>query len=635
MSFGYCGKILRLDLANESWEVEEPDDLFYRTYMGGRNFLGYYLLREVPRGADPLGPENVIVFATGVTTGVPFPGNSRFTVGAKSPQNGGWGESEAGGHWGPELKRSGYDAIIIRGTAREPRYLVVSDQGIELRSAAHLWGLDTGDTESAIKRELRDESVQVATIGPAGENLVAYACIVHNGRYVCGRTGLGAVMGAKKLKAIAVRGRRPIEVADKARVREISGWFADNFEKEATCYMFHHYGTPGAVSTYEPQGALPSLNYREGSLPGAQALSGESMREEGIIDDQTGCFACPVRCKMSTADPPARGMPDVDPRYGVSQYETIAALGSNVGIANPRAVVKNGELCNRYGMDSISAGSAIAWAMECAERGLLPSQLEDGTPLRFGSIHGVHKLLKLIALRQGELGGLLADGAKAASNKVGEGSEGFAVHSKGVDLAMQDPRGYKVAAALGYAVAPTGGDHIQMEHDYLFQSFDSLFFRSIQPLGVLKPLPAMDLSIEKVKMFIAVQTIWSLYNVLDICIFVGVPGHTFLLQHLVDLVNASTGWNAGVHELLKAGERGLNLARIFNLREGLTARDDRVPERLFEPIIVNGEPREVVDEGKLLQAVRQYYGLMGWDLDDGVPTESTLHRLDISWAKNL
>lgn len=629
MPYGYNGRILHVDLSQGSTWIEEPSEAWYRRYLGGRGIGAFYLLKELAPNVEPLSAENLLIFAASVVTGLPFPGNARASVVAKSPLTGGFGEAEAGGNWGPELKFAGFDAVVIRGRAPRPVYLWLHDGEVEIRDASFLWGLTTRETTRRLQAELGDDRIKVACIGPAGERLVRYACISAGPHDVFGRTGLGAVMGAKNLKAVAVRGAKKPAAFAPERIREISRWVAANFKRPETCQLFYDYGTSGAVNLYNAMGALPGRNFRDGTIEGAERLSGEYMLENGLITGRTRCFACPISCrKIARIDEPGRF--NTDGEVHSPEYETIGALGSNCGLNDPRAVIKAAQLCDDYGIDTISAGGTIAFAMECAERGLLAANaLGDDVPLEFGNAEAVLRCLELIARREG-LGDLLAEGSKRMALKLGGGALAFAVQAKGEELAVQDPRGGKIGAALGYAVGPLGGDHIQMEHDFLFAT-PGPALKSLEPLGVLEPVPAMSLEAEKVRLFILNQKLWSLYNMLDLCIFVPAPAHTLPLKYLEDLVAAATGWQTSLYELLEAGERGLVMARVFNLREGFTAADDTVPQRLLEPLQNGAAKGTAVDAEALAAAVRMYYSFMGWEEGAGVPHEGTLRRLGLDW----
>ncbi|ADG83107.1 Aldehyde ferredoxin oxidoreductase [Thermincola ferriacetica] len=628
MPYGYNGKILCVNLTDGSTRMEEKPESWYRKYLGGRGIGAYYLLKDLPAGTDALAPENILVFAVSVVTGVPFPGNARASVVAKSPLTGGFGEAEAGGNWGPELKFAGFDAVVITGKSEKPVYLYLRDGQVEIRDAGNLWGLNTSETEKRIFDDTGDPRVKVACIGPGGENLVRYACITAGRHNVFGRLGLGAVMGSKNLKAVAVSGGKRPETKEPEKIKEISRWVAQNFNRPDTCGLFYEYGTSGGVAMYNAIGSLPSYNFQGGTIEGAEKLTGEYMKEQGLMIGKTRCFACPIACRK-IARVENSGELDTKSEVHSPEYETIAALGSNCGITDPKVVIKAAEMCDEYGLDTISTGVTISFVMECAQKGILPKDLQGDMPVEFGSAETILRCIEMITYRRG-IGDIMAEGTKRMAARIGNGAEALAVHGKGEELALQDPRGGKVGAAIGYAVAHNGGDHIQMEHDFQF-SQKGPFLKSFEPLGVIEPVPTMDLGIDKVRLFVLNQIVWGLYNMLDICIFVPAPGHVLPLTGLCDLVKCATGWDTSLYELMKAGERGIVMTRIFNLREGFGVQDDVIPRRLTEPLTTGESKGSRVEPEQIQQAVKNYYEIMGWDHETGAPSPGKLKELGLDW----
>ena len=372
MNNGCNGKILRVDLSRDHIQVEEPEEEFYRTYFGGWGFVAYYLLKEVPPGVDPLSPENKLIFAPGPLTGSPIAGASRNAVGGKSPLTGLFGEADVGGWWNAELKRAGYDAIIVEGRAEKPVYLWIQDGEVEIRDAAHLWGKTTKESQAMIRKELDDNRIRTAQIGLGGENMVRYACVINDLKHAAGRTGMGAVMGSKNLKAIACRGHQAPKMAHRKAVDEIRKWFAANYMELNEGLA--KYGTGFNLQGSSDGGGLPTHNFRDGVFEGAQQISAETVLETLGLPME-GCYACPVRCKKVVA---AKEPYKVDKIYGGPEYETLAALGSCCGVDDAVAVSKGHELCNAYGIDTISAGVSIAFAMECYEKGLLTAEDTGG-----------------------------------------------------------------------------------------------------------------------------------------------------------------------------------------------------------------------------------------------------------------
>ncbi len=593
---GYWNKILHVDLSARTTRVEEPGDAFFRRYAGGRGLIAHYLLEHVPKGADPLGPDNVLVFAPGVITGAPVPGAGRHSVGAKSPLTGAFGESESGGYWGAELKRAGWDAIVVHGVSPTPVYPWISDGTVDFRDAAHLWGKVTGEVEGAILAELGDPRIRVAQIGPAGENLVRFACIANDLNEVAGRTGMGAVMGSKRLKAVAVRGRGAVTVADQPALLAVAKWVSSTMGEKHRA--FHEFGTGAAMQGKNLEGGMPVLNYRLGASATVAKVDAIAVRDQVRVK-MTSCYSCSVRCKkvvhIEQKEEAAReaaetvykgrarvavdplGRYRVDPRYGGPEYESLAALGVNLGLDDLVAICKSNELCNALGMDTVSLGATLAWAMECFEKGILTLDDTGGVPLRFHDADGVVNLVEMIAYRRG-VGDLLAEGSQRVARRLGRGSEAFLTTVKGLEMAMHDPR-HMPAMRASYLLAPTGGDHMRQTGN-----------RN------------------------------GLRNQVGLCHFLAYDDDQTLA-----ILKAVTGWDVTPDEMVATAHRGLTLARLFNLREGFGRADDRLPARFSDPVPKHaGLTREQQDK-----IVTDYYVEQGWDAETGVPTPATIRALEI------
>ncbi len=611
---GYNGKILRVNLSDNSISEETIDELFCRKYLGGAGFIAYFLWKELKPGVDPLGPDNKLIFAAGPVTGVPLPGSGRHCIGAKSPLTGSYSKSEVGGFWGAELKHAGFDAIIVEGKAEKPVYLWIQDGEASLRDASHLWGKNTKETEQTIRDELGDSLIRVTSIGPGGENLVRFACIMNDLKDAAGRGGTGAVMGSKNLKAIAVRGHKRPKVADPERVKEIRQWVLDNPQRWAS---LHDLGTGAMMETHIATGNLPIRNFLDGEFPAATDISAQAIRDT-IRIKMEACYACPVRCKKVVKfDEPY----SVDPAYGGPEYETLAAIGSNCGIGDLKAVTKGNELCNAYSLDTISAGAVIAFAMECFENGLLTTKDTNGIELKFGNAEAMLKVIELIARREG-IGDLLAEGTARAAQKIGKGAEKFAMHSKGLELGMHDPR-VKAALGLGYAVNPHGADHCDNMHDTGYSQPGSSF-DSARLLGMLEPLPADDLGVRKVAAFRDIHLFNIVIDNLVVCAML-----PYDANQVADILTAVTGWDTSPVEMLRAAERTMTMARLFNIREGLSAADDKLPDRFFQPKRNGVLSTKFYDREQLEEAKSYYYTLMGWDAKTGIPTPEKVEELDI------
>jgi len=624
MPNGFNGKILRVDLSAKKITTEEYPESFYRLYYGGEGLVGYFLLKEVPRKADPLGPDNKLIFAAGPLTGVPAGGCGRHSVGAKSPLTNSFGEAEAGGYWGAELKFTGFDAIVVEGKSEEPVYLLVQDGKAELRDARHLWGMKALECQTAIRAELGDPDVKVALIGPGGENLVRFAAVSNDLDAFAGRTGMGAVMGAKKLKAVACRGHQRVSLAHPDEFKELSRWIRDN--TPVNNKSMKDLGTARVINILNALGGLPTRNFQLGYFEGAKDISGETMKDT-ILVKRRACYGCPVQCKREVkVDEPYK----VDPRYGGPEYETIAALGSNCGINDLKAIAKANEVAGAYGLDTISCGMAISFAMECYETGLLTRNDTDGIDLRFGNTSAMVAMVEKIALREG-IGNLLAEGVARAAKKLGPAAREFALTVKGQELPMHEPR-LKQGLGVGYAVSPTGADHCHNMHDTLHTSAN-FFLEEMKSLNVAEPVALTDLSPAKIKI-LTYYSNWIHFLNCAVCCYFVMSLSWVGYERTAQLVRAVTGWNTSVHEILKVGERAANLARVFNLREGFTRKDDDMPGRFFAPQSSGPLKGVPVDPAAFEKGKEYYYDMMSWT-PRGVPTAGKLGELGIDWVLPL
>jgi aldehyde:ferredoxin oxidoreductase len=625
--YGYNGKIARVDLQAGSFKVDAPDESVYKTYLGGRGLGAYYLFRDLPPKIDALGPENVIIVATSVITGIPIAGMSRCSIVSKSPLTGTYGETEAGGFFGSELKAAGFDALVIEGRSAKPVYLFIQDGQVDFKDASGIWGKTTSEAQTEIRKELNERHSRIALIGPAGENLVRYACILNELKFAHGRGGLGAVMGSKKLKAVAVHGTLKTALKDPEKIQNIAKWMAAHWREFPGAVKRSNLGTADSVAPLNALGILPTRNFQGGSFSKVEEVSGEKMAET-ILTGTEGCYACQIRCKREVE---GREPYEAKPEYGGPEYETIAAFGPLCEVGDLGAISKASALCNAYGLDTISTGSSIAFAIECYENNLLTSQDTDGLVLRWGDADTVLKLIDLIAHREG-IGYLLGEGVKRASKKIGKGSSRFSLHAKGKELAMHDPRG-KTGVALGYAVSPSGADHMQAAHDPVFLK-PSKF---MEMMGITKGVETRDIGPDKVRAFVYAHLWWGLLDCLGACKFVFTPHNAGVLdpQQLVELVNASTGWQTSLWSLIKTSERALNLARVFNVREGFTAADDALPERLYEELQFGSMKGARIDREQFRKALELYYEMMGWNPETGAPTPTKLLELDLGWASRV
>lgn len=624
LAYGMNGRWLRVGLSDGSLKIIEVSEELYKEYLGGRGLASYILFKELKPGIDPLGPENKLVFATSVITGTPIPGVNRILVAAKSPLTGTYGESEAGGFFAPELKHSGFDVVVVEGVSEKPVYLWIKDGRAEIRDATHLWGLTTKETVEEIKKELREPLARIGCIGPAGEKLVRFANIMFEHRYAAGRGGMGAVMGSKNLKAIAVKaGGRAVSFYDEKKLVEIVKWFNDNWKKQPGTVSRSQYGTAELVTPLNKDGTLPTLNFRGGSFDDADKVSGEVLNET-ILVSKSGCFACPIRCKP---DVKAEKPYETDPSYGGPEYETIASFGPLCGISDLNVIAKANEVCNAYGADTISAGVAVAFAMELFEKGIITTRETGGLELRFGSAEGMLKLLEMIVKREG-FGNVLAEGVRRAAEFIGRGAEKYAMHVKSKEIPMHEPRG-KVGVALQYALSPIGADHVQAPHDVSFERITHHY----TALGLTRPVNRLALNHDKVRAVYYGMLWWGLEDCLGICKFVFTPHSAGVLtpNHLVEIVNAATGWGVSLWSLMKASERAFNLARAFNIREGFTGEDDTLPQRFFEGLEFGARKGQRIDKEEFDKAVKLFYEMAGWD-EEGKPTPAKLYELGLDYV---
>ena len=628
---GTWGKFLHVDLTSGQQWVEQPSDELYLKLVGGRALVAYLLLRDLPAGTDPLGPDNPLIFAPGILQGSNLPGSGRHGVGAKSPLTGAIASAEVGGWWGHEFKRTGFDALIVHGRSDRPVYLWIRDGQAEIRPAAQLWGRDTADVEWAIQEELADKRIRVAQCGVAGENQVLFASIMHDINRAAGRGGLGAVMGSKQLKAVAVRGTMNPPVAVRKRVGAVSKWLGDNYETLAAWAV--KIGTVQGVRNWGRVGALPTLNFREPMFEQRDSITGQLMHET-ILAKRDTCQVCPINCKQVTEYDGEKEFPDspylrsdffhkikVDKTYGGPEYETLAGFGSVCGIDDLLAIAKANEGCSRWGMDTISLSMTIAFVMECVEKGLLTAEQTGGFLPRWGDAHAMLEAVERVAHCRG-FGSQMALGSKRLAQQIGHGAEAFTVEVKGQELPMHEPR-LKQALGVGYATAPVGADHMMNMHDTSYTRPNADLER-VAEVQAFEPLALNDLGPQKMQLFYH-EVNWR--HALDcavICHF-----YPYRYSHVAEALSGVTGHEYTARGVLAVGERAQTLSRLFNLREGFTAEDDRLPKRVMQAF-EEGPLAGVEITPEAFHAAKTYwYGLMGWT-EEGVPTPERLEELGVT-----
>ena len=646
MSYGYAGKILHVDLTAGSFEIEEPPEELYRTYMGGSALGLYYLLQNTPAGADPYGPENTLAFMLSGITGAPIAGQSRATVVGKSPITGGVGDSQAGGFWPAELKFAGFDGIVVTGSSPKPVYLWINQGEVELRDAAHLWGKKTVAVEDILQEELDDKRIQIAQIGPAGEKLVRFAAIMNMATRAHGRTGMGAVMGSKKLKAIVVRGgKKKLPMADPEAVRAIMQPSIPAIREDEDVWDLAKHGTLGILESQNAVGGLPTRNYQSGwfDYDRSAAIGGERLFKEFLrgADEENQlklgretCYSCAVRCKR-VVDTEWQGI-KVDPRSGGQEYETASVFGSYCDIDDIQAIAYANQLCNEYGVDTIAAGATMAFAINCFEDGLITAADTGGIELGWGKADAMIAMLEKTLNREG-FGDVLAEGSARAGASIGNGAEDLVVAVKGAELPAHMPQ-VKPSLAVIYAVNPFGADHQSSEHDpnytpELIAESPDKYGKRAADLGLTDPQPEDVLNAAKVEYALKTQYAYSALDTADVCQFVFGPAWQLLgMEELAGVIAAVTGEPTTVDDLLTIGARRLNLLRAFNAREGITRDRDTLPKRLFEPLQGGPSDGKFIDRAEFEAALESYYEQAGWDPVTGNPPRSTLESLDLGWV---
>ncbi|GAP13971.1 aldehyde:ferredoxin oxidoreductase [Longilinea arvoryzae] len=619
---GYAGQYLRIDLTNGTIEKDILPLDWVENYLGGNGIGVKILWDEVPARVKPLSLENKLIVATGPLCGSSMPNSGRLEFIAKSPLTGIYGDSNAGGHFGPELKFAGYDLIIFEGRSATPVYLFICDQQVTLCPADEIWGKGIFDTETWLRQRHHDPDLKVAAIGPAGENLVRYASIQVTPRRSAARSGMGAVMGSKNLKAIAVRGHSAIPMHDPEKLIALTAQLQQNLRKHPFFKSTHLFGTPGLVALMQPIGRFPTQNFRYGSYEAIDDILGETLREKHL-DRDTACFNCPLGCdKVYTVE----NGEFKDTLTTSVEYETLNAFGARVCNHNLPAVLKGNEICDDLGMDTISAGNAISFAMELWEKGILKESECDGLDLSWGNYHTLLELLRRIAYREGALGDTLAEGAARAARWYGRNSERYAMHVKGQDIPAQDGRAQQ-SMGLAHATSSRGADHLKAfpvldesgTPDEALKRYDS----SLLP-DLVNPLAVQH----KAMLVKDGEDYGAVVDSSGNC----KSGGTFVMAEIywkdqAEAIQAATGLDLDVDRLKVIGERIYNLQRCYNALHGITRADDTLPWRFTAMPSPSGNARgSVCQLGKMLQ---DYYALRGWDPIYGLPTVETLERLGL------
>ncbi len=622
---GYAGKYLRVDLFSGEIQVLPLPVEWVENYLGGNGIGTKILWDEVPASVDALESENKLVVSAGPLCGSPVPNSGRVEFIAKSPLTNIYGDSNAGGHFGPELKFAGYDLIIFEGRSPKPVYLYLKDEQVELRSAEHLWGLGTFETEDQLRDETNEPDLKTAIIGPAGENLVRYAGIQVTFRRSAARSGLGAVMGSKNLKAIAVRGTRCLQVASAKQTLDIALKYHLAIRENEFFPGASKYGTAGIVALMDHMGRFPTQNHRYGSFEDFEQISAEALHDNHFIRD-ISCHSCPIGCDKVYAVKEGEFSRSMSTSV---EYETLNSLGARVCNANLPSILKGNEVCDDLGLDTISTGSAIAFAMELAEKEILSTEDCDGLDLVWGNYHTMLQLLERIAYRKGYLGDLLAEGAARAAKRLGKGAERYAMHVKGQDIPAQDGRAQQ-SMGLAHATSSRGADHLKA-----FPVTDETGY----PGGAEarygpEYLPELIDPLEtKYKAFLVKdgEDYGAIVDSSGNC----KSGGTFVMleiywQEQCDALNAITGLSLSVDELKRIGERIYNLQRCYNALHGIDKSDDVLPWRMTKVPSPSGNAKGSVCH--LSEMLEEYYTLRDWDTETGLPNKRKLQYLGLDEA---
>jgi aldehyde:ferredoxin oxidoreductase len=603
---GYVGRILRVDLSAGKTDDEPIDASLTRAFLGGSGLAAALIARRPVSEIDPLGPDNPLVWMTGPLVGTAMPSAGRLSVCALSPLTGIWGESNSGGFLGPELRFAGYDGIVVTGEASDPVWLAIVGGEARLRDAAPLVDLDSYETQRAIRAELGDGAARVACIGRAGENRVLFASVMNDHGRAAGRTGMGAVMGAKNLKAIAVRGRGSVPVADRAELAHVATAVRDHSREDIAAQAIRIAGTAGYMDMALMYGDVPFRHFRAGEWAGASELSGVRMTEEFLLRGRA-CYHCPIACGRETRAP-AYALDRADG----PEYETLGALGALLEIDDLEAVIAAGHRCNAHGLDTISTGATIALACELTERGILDANTAGGLEIRFGDPSILHRLIEMIATREG-IGDLFADGSAAVAEHFGVPE--LAATVKRLEVPMHDPRAFS-GMAVAYALSPRGACHMQGD----MYSVDTGQV-ALEGLGV-RPGDRFDSSDEKGRVA-ARQMAWrSLYNAMILCQFQNPP-----VGLIAGALTAVTGWDLSPDDLMTIGHRIAGLKRLINVRRGVTDDDDALPAAFQAPLDEGGTLGNVPDVKEMLTGA---YAEFGWNPDTGRPTDDTIARLGLA-----
>lgn len=629
MSASILGDILFVDLTNRQVTKRPYTKEMASQYIGCRGYNAALLWEMVPKGTDPLGPDNVLIFGTGPLTGTSAPSSGRISVTTKSPATNLYLKTNVGGGWGGEIRFAGYSYIVFTGKASQPVYLLIEDDKVEIRDARHLWGKDTRETERILHGEMGNSNLRIACIGPAGENLVKFAAIMCSNYNAAARGGGGAVMGSKNLKAVVVRGTKPVEVAEPSRFKELIDAAWELYHQQSGALNTHLYGTSGSLNAVNEMHILPSYNFQTGYFEDAKKISGEALVEQGYLKRRVGCYSCPMSCHRYSE---VKNGKYSGSYTGGPEYETFSALGSGTGISDIEAIIRTNELCDIYGLDTISTGSVIQWAMECHQRELDFDR--DGLDLSWGNADAVISLIEKIAYRQG-LGDLLAEGVKRASEVIGQNSEDWAIQAKGLEQSRVETRS-AFSYALAFMVNPRGPDHLMTETLAEFGMSPEMVDVIEKATGDKKY--ATPYTTEKRPEIVRWhEDVYAITDALGLCAFTSTAQYYMTPKLMADLFSAAVGIPCSEEMAMKLGQKIVTMERCFNTREGASRKDDLLPKRLMTEPLKDVTDRPNVNSLEVMNPLLdRYYDMHGWDVTSGRPTRAVLEAYGLkAWADEL
>lgn len=624
------GVVLYVDLSSGQIIKSNFTKELAARYIGSRGYNAALLWELTPKDADPLGPDNVMIFGAGPLTGTNTPSSGRISVTAKSPATNLYLKTNVGGGWGSMLRYAGYSFIVIRGQAKFPVYLWIDDDKVAIRDARHLWGKDVRETEFALAAELGDSNIRFASIGPAGENLVMFSAVMCSNYNAAARGGIGAVMGSKKLKAIAVRGTQPVTVAEPDRFTHLVEKSWELFHSQSGAMNTFLYGTAGGVLGVNALGVFPSYNFQKSSFEQAEKISGQYLTESGLLTRRASCFSCPMSCHRYSEVKNGRF---AGAFTGGPEYETFCAIGSGTGTSETEAVIKANEYCNLYGLDTISTGSVIQWIMECHQRNLEFDR--DGLDLDWGNGETVVELVKRIAYRQG-IGDLLAMGTKRASEKLGQHSEDWAIQAKGLEQSRVETRS-AYSYALAFAVNPRGPDHLMTETLAEFGLSPEMIDLITKITGDRKYATPYT-SEKRADIVRWHEDCYAITDSLGLCAFTSTAQYYMTPELMTELFSAATGIHCSEAEFLNLGRKIVVMERAYNCREGYTRKDDVLPKRLMtEPLEGRPAGQPNINSPEVMRPMlEEYYRMHGWNIQTGQPTRQGLVDLNLTaWADEL